>query len=150
MTNKKENNNPIRNKYGRKKIADPCKYRYTLKLNEADNKKFLHLFEQTNLQTKAYFLYHCVFNKPIPIYQVDQHLDFFLGELTNFNRQFRSIGINYNQVVSKINRYEMKPEFIRYYFSQLEKLTVELITVSRDILKISETLKSKYDDCQNQ
>ena len=134
MEKEKESGSSAFQKRGRKKTGDPRIYRYTLKLNRADNEKFLRLFELSNLQTKAYFLYHCVFNKPIPVFTVDRHAESLLGELENFNRQYRNIGVNYNQVVAKINRSGLNPENARYYFLQLEILTVELISISQKML----------------
>lgn len=137
-------------KCGRKKKDNPLSHIYTFRLNDTDYRKFERLYEESRLQSKAYFIYCCVFDNPIPVFSVDRNLESLLGELENFNRQFRSIGINYNQIVAKINRQSFKPEYVGYYFSELEKLTIELISVCREILKVSEQLKQKYDDSKDQ
>lgn len=139
----------VKPKRGRKRKDEPLSHVYTFRLNDSDQRKFERLFQQSGMSVKAYFIYSCIFNKPIPVFTADSHTESLLGELENFNRQFRSIGVNYNQVVAKINRMSFKPEYVGYYFSALEKQTVELISVSREILKLFDQLKQQYNDSKD-
>lgn len=51
-----QDNKHIRNSSGRKVLADPRTHRYYVKLNDADNEKFLAMFRRTQVRTAADFI----------------------------------------------------------------------------------------------
>lgn len=131
-------------KVGRKKIEDPCIFKYSLKLNRADNEIFLGLFKQTGLRTKAQFLYSCVFEKEIPVRIIRQGDRELLSELSNYNRQIRMLGVNYNQVVREFHiRFSEKNA--RFYIKELVEISTEIAFLSRKIIDIA----LKYDSENN-
>ena len=51
-----QENKQIRNAAGRKVLADPRPHRYYVKLNDADNEKFLAMFRRTQSCSAADFI----------------------------------------------------------------------------------------------
>lgn len=51
----------IKNERGRKVLADPRTHRYYVRLNDEQNLRFLSLYEQSGLRTKADFILARIF-----------------------------------------------------------------------------------------
>jgi hypothetical protein len=64
------------------------------------------------MQVKAHFITSCIFDKTIKTIQIDKGTVDFYMRLTSFHSQFRSIGVNYNQIVKLLykNFSEKKPQ----------------------------------------
>ncbi len=138
-----ETRNKRKENSGRKPKKDKCKYRYMVNLNSEDNDKFKMLFEQSGLDNISRFLNYVIFNKEIKVVKVDKTTVDYYTRLTNFYTQFQHIGNNYNQVVRalKTNFGEKRALAMLY---KLEKATIQLIVVSREILLLTEEFKQKY------
>ena len=67
----------------------------------------------------------------------------YVTKLTSFYAQFRSVGVNYNQVVKELhsNFSEKKALALLY---KLEKATVELVETGKKILELSEEFKEQW------
>lgn len=132
-----------RKKTGRRPKADPAKIRYTISLNEVEHARFLALFDQSGMIVKAHFITSCIFDKTIKTIKIDKGTVDFYMRLTSFHSQFRSIGVNYNQVVKLLysNFSEKKAAALLY---KLEKQTAELAILCRKIIKITEEFEAQY------
>lgn len=51
----------IRNASGRKTLADPRLHRYSVRLNNEENERFLAMFEHSGLRNKAQFIHARIF-----------------------------------------------------------------------------------------
>jgi hypothetical protein len=90
-------------KTGRKPKIDPAVHRYSFNLNDEDNAKFLALFDQSRMNTKAHFITACIFQKTIKTVKIDMNAVEYHTGLTKFFGQFRGIATNYNQIVRLLN-----------------------------------------------
>lgn len=129
---------------GRKKIENPCIYRYTLKLNRENNELFQRLFSETGLRAKSQFLYACVFRKEIPVRIINQNQRELVTEIYNHNRQIRMLGVNYNQVVREIHTH-FSAQDAGFYLKKLVEISTEIAILSQKILDIIQ----KYDSENN-
>lgn len=128
---------------GRKPKTDPSKYRYTVNLNDEENDKFRLLLEQSGVENISRFIHHALFSKEVKIVKVDKAtMDYYI-RLTNFYHQFQMIGNNYNQTVKalKTNFSEKRALALLY---KLEKATIELILLSKQIIAITKEYEEKY------
>ncbi|KAA6337384.1 hypothetical protein EZS27_014526 [termite gut metagenome] len=50
-------------KRGCKLEKNPQKYRYMVRLNEAENKRFLSIYGQSGMKSMSHFIADCVLNK---------------------------------------------------------------------------------------
>ncbi|WP_299664501.1 conjugal transfer protein MobA [uncultured Polaribacter sp.] len=135
---KKENT-----KKGRKPKENPLAYRYVFRLNATENAEFLKQFEASGLDTKAKFIRAIVFEKEIKVVKIDKSTHDYYMRLTSFYAQFRAIGVNYNQTVKALHTTftEKKAQFL---LLKLEKLTIELIMVSKEITHLTQKFKEKW------
>ena len=141
--NQNESNTPKRGKGGRTPKNDPANFRYSVNFTAVEHARFLTLFEQSGLQSKARFIAARVFNDEFRVIKTDRAALEYITKLTSFYAQFRSIGVNYNQVVKELhsNFSEKKALALLY---KLEKATIELVEIGKKIQELSEEFKQKW------
>jgi hypothetical protein len=138
-----DKNNEQKKKGGRHPKVDPAKIRYTISLNEAEHARFLSLFEQSGMNVKAHFITSCIFDKKIQTIRIDKGTIDFYMRLTSFYSQFRSVGVNYNQIVKILysNFSEKKAALFLY---KLEKQTLEMIEILKKVIQITGDFEQKH------
>ncbi|MBS9767094.1 MAG: hypothetical protein KGV44_06100 [Flavobacteriaceae bacterium] len=130
-------------KVGRKPTQNPKLSRFYFRLDEKDTAEFLRRFDESGFTMKADFIRASIFDKELKVVKIDKGTIDFYMRLTSFHSQFRSIGINYNQVVKKLhNTFGKKTALLM--LSRLEKKTIELIAVSKEITRITEEFDKKW------
>ena len=100
---KEKTNVPQSGGKGRKPKADPAVFRYSISFNSADYARFLALFEQSGMRTKAHFITERIFGGSFKVIKIDKAAVDYYTRLTTFYAQFRAIGVNYNQIVKALN-----------------------------------------------
>jgi hypothetical protein len=131
------------NKGGRPPKADPCRHRYSIKLNDVDNARFLAMIDETGWNDKAKFIKACLFKKEIKYVKVDMVAMEYYARLTNFYSQFRAIGVNYNQVVKHLKATFAEKTALALLY-KLEKATMELIATNKQIEDLTKEFEEKY------
>lgn len=139
-----EKNNRTVRKVGRKPKLDRAVYRYSISLTEKENARFLTLFEQSGMRIKAQFITHCIFQQPVKTIKIDKGTIDFYMRLTTLHSQFRSVGVNYNQVVKLLYRHFSEKKAAAYLF-KLEKETVQLAALCKQIVQLIEEFEAKYN-----
>ena len=137
------NKRQVRKPIGRPLKTDPAIFRYSLSLNEEENAKFLALFDQSNMDVKAHFIKSRIFDKTIKTIQIDKGTVDFYMRLTSFHSQFRSIGINYNQVVKLLYKNFSEKKAAAFLY-KLEKQTAEMAMLCQKIIQISEEFEARH------
>lgn len=90
------------NKGGRKPKVNLKANRYVFRLTDEENAKFLALFDQSGMDNKAKFVVSILFGKEIKSVKIDKGTVDFYMRLTSFHSLFRSVGVNYNQIVKQL------------------------------------------------
>lgn len=138
-----ENNNSKRNKGGRKPKLNPSTHRHVFRLTDEENAKLLSLFEASGMPNKAKFIISQLFGNKMKSVQIDKGTVDFYMRLTSFYSQFRSIGVNYNQIVKLLyNNFSEKKAST--YLYKLEKQTAEMVQLIKQIVEITEEFDKKY------
>ena len=137
-----ENNRKQLKKTGRRPKEDPAKIRYTISFNEEDHSRFLSLFDQSGMQVKAHFITSCIFEKTIKTIQIDKGTVDFYMRLTSFHSQFRSVGVNYNQVVKLLYKNFSEKKAAAFLY-KLEKQTAEMAMLCQKIIQLTEEFEAK-------
>lgn len=138
-----ENKNRKQNKGGRKPKVNRKMNRYVFRLTDEENAKFLALFDQSRIDNKARFIVSLLFEKEMKSVKIDKGTVDFYMRLTSFHSQFRSVGVNYNQVVKLLNANFSEKKALAYLY-KLEKQTVEMIALFKKIVEITEEFDRKY------
>lgn len=138
-----EHNGKPKKKTGRHPKADPAKIRYTISFNEVEHSRFLELFDQSGMNVKAHFITSCIFEKTIKTVKVDKGTTDFYMRLTSFHSQFRSVGVNYNQVVKLLYKNFSEKKGSAYLY-KLEKQTIEMVLLCQKIIHLIEEFEAKH------
>ncbi|MCT3744700.1 hypothetical protein HZQ79_08075 [Elizabethkingia anophelis] len=138
-----ENNNSKRNKGGRKPKLDPSTHRHVFRLTDEENAKFLSLFEASGMHNKAKFIITQLFGNKIKSVQIDKGTVDFYMRLTSFHSQFRSIGVNYNQIVKLLYKNFSEKKASAYLY-KLEKQTAEMVELFKKVVEITEEFDKKH------
>ena len=141
--NDNEEKRPQKGKGGRTPKNDPANFRYSVNFTAVEHARFLTMFEQSGLQSKAGFIAARVFGDEFRVVKIDRSAMEYVTKLCSFYAQFRAVGVNYNQVVKELhsNFSEKKALALLY---KLEKVTVELIEIGKKIQDLSEEFKTKW------
>jgi hypothetical protein len=137
--------NRRKHKGGRKPKKDPCKHRYAISLNDVDNARFLSMFEASGMDIKAHFITATLFEKPVKVVKIDKGTVDYYMRLTSFYSQFRAVGVNYNQVTKAIKNTFAGKKALAFLY-QLEKATLELVTINKQVMDITKEFEEKYLD----
>ena len=140
--NRKENKVPHKSRAGRNLKSDPAIFRHTISLNEEQNAAFLGRFDESGMKVKAHFITACIFDKAIRVFKQDKGVMDYYMQLTTFHSQFRAIGVNYNQAVKSI-KFAFEEKKALYYLAKLERATIELVVLNRQIMDMTEKLEVK-------
>jgi hypothetical protein len=140
--NKKENKVPHKSKAGRIQKSDPAIFRYSISFNAVEHAAFLGRFDESGMKVKAHFITACIFDKAIRVVKLDKGVMDYYMRLTTFHSQFRAIGVNYNQAVKSI-KFAFEEKKALYYLAKLERATIELVVLNRQIMDMTEKLEVK-------
>jgi len=133
---------PRKTKVGRNQKIDPAIFRYSISFNSVEHVAFLGRFDESGMKVKAHFITACIFNKTIRIVKLDKAVMDYYMRLTTFYSQFRAIGNNYNQAVKSI-KFAFEEKKALYYLAKLEKATLELVVLNRQIMDMTDKLEVK-------
>lgn len=92
-----KNRKPRGGKGGRPAKNDPAVYRFSVNFSAVEHARFLDLYEQSGLLSKAAFIKARVFNEAFRVVKTDRGTLEYVAKLTAFHAQFRAVGTNYNQ-----------------------------------------------------
>lgn len=138
-----ENSNNKQNRGGRNPKDDPSIHRHVFRLTVAENAKLLSLFEASGMTNKAKFIISVLFGKEIKTVKMDKGTIDFYMRLTSFYSQFRSVGVNYNQIVKLLYSHFSEKKAAAYLY-KLEKQTAEFAVLCQKIIKIVEEFDGKH------
>jgi hypothetical protein len=140
--NTKENRKQRKINVGRNPKSDPAIFRYSISFNAVEHAAFLGRFDASGMKVKAHFITACIFNKPIRVVKLDKAAMDYYMRLTTFHSQFRAIGVNYNQAVKSI-KFAFEENKALYYLAKLEKATIELVVLNRQIMDLTAEFEVK-------
>lgn len=138
-----EKDNFKRNKGGRKPKLNPSTHRHVFRLNDEENARLLSLFERSGMHNKAKFIISLLLEREIKTVKIDLQAMEYHTQLTKFFSLFRSIGVNYNQVVKILYRNFSEKKAAAYLY-RLEKQTIEMAALCKNIIELTQEFESKY------
>jgi hypothetical protein len=138
-----ENSNRKQNKGGRMPKSDPSIHRHVFRLTDEEHARLLSLFEESGMANKAKFIISVLFGKEVKSIKIDKGTIDFYMRLTSFHSQFRSIGVNYNQIVKLLYHHFSEKKAAAYLY-KLEKQTAEMAVLCQKIIQITEEFETKH------
>ena len=82
--------------------------------------------------------------QPFKVLKVDKTLVDYYTKLSDFHAQFRAIGTNYNQVVKELRIHFSEKKAMALLY-KLEKHTIDLVKLSREIVELSREMYAKWE-----
>ncbi|AZA84079.1 hypothetical protein C1637_16445 [Chryseobacterium lactis] len=138
-----ENRNKKQNKGGRTPKTDPSIHRHVFRLTDEENTKLLSLFDASGMTNKAKFIIGLLFGKEMKSVKIDKGTVDFYMRLTSFHSQFRSVGVNYNQIVKLLYKHFTEKKAAAFLY-KLEKQTVEMAMLCQKIIQLTEEFEAKH------
>ena len=132
-----------KNQGGRPPKQDPAIHRYGIKLNSQERLMLERSMEHAGITDRAKYIKSVLFGREIKVVKIDKAASDFYARLTNFYRQFQAIGNNYNQTVKALKT-NFGEKRALHMMAGLEKVTVELIVLSRKIIELTREFAEKY------
>ncbi|KEQ30185.1 hypothetical protein N180_06555 [Pedobacter antarcticus 4BY] len=138
-----ENRNKKQNKGGRTPKTDPSIHRHVFRLTDEENTKLLSLFDASGMTNKAKFIIGLLFGKEMKSVKIDKGTVDFYMRLTSFHSQFRSVGVNYNQIVKLLYKHFTEKKAAAFLY-KLEKQTAEMAMLCQKIIQLTEEFEAKH------
>ena len=139
----KEKDTPRRGKGGRPTKNDPAVYRCSVNFSAEEYARFLSLYEQAGLLSKAAFIKARVFNEHFRVVKTDRGTLEFVAKLTAFHSQFRAVGVNYNQVVKFLHDHFSEKKTLALLY-KLEKCTAHLAAIGQEVISLCNEFQAKW------
>ena len=138
-----KNRKPRGGKGGRPAKNDPAVYRFSVNFSAVEHARFLDLYEQSGLLSKAAFIKARVFNEAFRVVKTDRGTREYVAKLTAFHAQFRAVGTNYNQVVKLVHTHFSERKALAMLY-KLENTTRELAAVGQRIVALTEEYQKRW------
>jgi hypothetical protein len=132
-----------KNRGGRPPKTDTANFRYSVNFTAEEHARFLAMFEQSGVVSKAAFIKARVFDRPFRVIKSDEGTLKYVAKLTQFHSQFRVVATNYNQVVKELHIHFSQKNALNL-LGKLERLTAELYVVGRRVIELSEDFQQKW------
>lgn len=139
-----EKNRPTRKGRGGRPAKDnPAIYRFSVNFSAVEHARFLTMYEQSGLLSKAAFIKARVFGDVFRVIKTDRGTLEYVAKLTQLHAQFRAVGTNYNQVVKEL-RIRFSERKALSLLCKLEKATLQLVEITSRIVALSEEFKQRW------
>ena len=132
-----------RGKGGRPPKNDPAKHRLTVNLTDTQHAGFLAMFEQSGVQSLSAFICARIFGDEFRVVKTDASAVEFTAKLTALHSQFRSVGVNYNQIVKELHAH-FSPKKALALLYKWENETRELVAVGAKIATLAEEFRQRW------
>lgn len=114
-----------------------------VRFDDEEFARFLTMYEQSGVYAKAVFIKARVFGAEFKVLKVDKTLVDYYTKLSSLHAQYRAIGVNYNQTVKELKSRFSEKKAMALLF-KLEKMTVELAELSRQILVLTNAFQQRW------
>lgn len=139
-----EKNRPTRKgRGGRPAKPDTASHCVMVRFNDTEHARFLTMYEQSGLLSKAAFIKARVFGDVFRVIKTDRGTLEYVAKLTAFHAQFRAIGTNYNQVVKLLHTHFSERKALPLLY-KLEKATMQLVEINQRIIALSEEFRERW------
>lgn len=139
----KDNTPRKRGKGGRPTKNDPAVHRYSVNFSAVENARFLSMYDESGLLSKSLFIKARVFDESFRVIKKDRGSMEYSAKLTQFYSQYRSIGVNYNQVVKLLQTHFTEAKALASLY-KLERITMELVATNQKIIALTEEFRERY------
>lgn len=131
-------------KTGRNPKPDTKTHCVMVRFDSCEWNRFLSMYEKSGVYARAVFLKEHFFGRTFKVLTVDKTLVDYYTKLSDFHAQFRGIGTNYNHVVKELRIHFSEKKAMALLY-KLEKHTIDLVKLSREIVELSREMYVKWE-----
>ncbi|MFR9543477.1 MAG: conjugal transfer protein MobA [Rikenellaceae bacterium] len=117
--------------------------RYSVNFTATENAKLLAMREESGVRSMSTFIKSRVFNESFKVIKIDNSYHDYYQKLTTLYGQFRSVGVNYNQVVVTM-RTQLSEKRAMAMIYKLEDLTIQLAIIGGEIVQLTNEFREKW------
>lgn len=128
---------------GRTPKLNPKTHCVMVRFDDEEHARFLSMYEKSGEYAKAVFIKARVFGEVFKVIQVDNSFPEYYAKLSDLYAQFRRIAVNYNQTVKELKSHFSEKKAMALLY-KLEKTTQELVTVSREIVVLTQKFEAVW------
>ena len=115
-----------------------------VRFDDAEWNRFLTMYEESQVYANAIFLKAHFFEQKFKVLKVDKAMLEYHTKLSDFHAQFRAIGTNYNQAVKELRCHFSEKKAMALLY-RLEKCTIDLVKLSREIVELSRDMRTEWE-----
>lgn len=134
----------VKGKSGRNPKLNPKTHCVMVRFDDMEWNRFLTMYEESQVYAKAVFLKAHFFGQKFKVMKVDKAMLVYCTKLSDYHTQFRAIGTNYNQVVKELRCHFSEKKAMALLY-KLEKCTIDLVKLSREIVELSREMYAKWE-----
>lgn len=135
-------------RYGRNPKLNPKTHCVMVRFDDVEWNRFLTMYEESKVYAKAVFLKAHFFGQMFRVMKTDKAMQEYHTKLSDFHAQFRGIGTNYNQVVKELRCHFSEKKAMALLY-KLEKHTIDLVKLSREIVELSREMRAEWERRNN-
>ena len=130
-------------KWGRHPRESRKSHCVMVRFDDGEWLRFLAMHGKSGVEARAVFLKAHFFGQKFKVLKVDKVMLEYCTRLSDFHAQFRAIGTNYNQVVKELRCHFSEKKAMALLY-KLEKHTIDLVKLSREIVELSREMQKCY------
>lgn len=128
---------------GRPPKIEATAFRCSVNFTAAEKASLLTMQERSGVESLSAFIKMQLFGKPFKVFVVDENTRVFIDRLSAFNAQYRTIGVEYDEVVRMLRQNFNEKKAMKALYN-LEKITVELVKLNREIVALAKDFDARW------
>lgn len=118
-------------------------FRCSVNFTAAEKATLLAMQEKSGVESLSAFIKRQLFGKPFKVFVVDENTRIFIDRLSSFNAQYRTLGVEYDEVVRMLRRNFTEKKAMKALYN-LERTTIELIKLNREIVALAKEFDVRW------
>lgn len=128
-----------------KKLNPSTAFRCSVNFTATEQSELLAMHDKSGVASLSSFIKMQIFGRKFKVHYIDDNTRQFIDTLSNLNNHYREIRISYNLLLETL-RLDFTEKKVKAVMKQLEKNTVELVKLNREIV----ALARKFDETWSQ
>ena len=130
-------------KGGRPPKIGATAFRCSVNFTAAEKASLLAMQERSGVESLSAFIKMQLFGKPFKVFVVDENTRVFIDKLSAFNAQYRTFGVEYDEVVRMLRQNFTEKKAMKALYS-LEQTTIELVKLNREIVALAKEFDARW------
>lgn len=118
-------------------------FRCSVNFTAAEKATLLAMQERSGVESLSAFIKMQLFGKTFKVFVVDENTRVFIDKLSAFNAQYRTLGVEYDEVVRMLRQNFTEKKAMKALYN-LEQTTIELVKLNREIVALAKEFDARW------